>query len=141
MSPIKQINHVAIVVDDIDSALNFWRDGLGLEMTHVEVLEEQNVRVAFLPIGESEIELVEPTTDDTGVARFLNKNGPGMHHICLEVDDITASLEHLRTQGIRLINDEPIVGAGGKRVAFIHPENTQGVLVELYEPTRDGKSN
>ena len=136
MAPIKQISHVAVVVDDIDSALNFWHDGLGIEVTHVENLEEQKVRVAFLPMGESEIELVEPTTDDSGVARFLKKNGPGMHHICLEVDDIMASLDHLKTLGIRLINEEPIVGAGGKRVAFIHPESTQGVLVELYEPTR-----
>ena len=136
MSPKKQISHVAIVVDDIDSALYFWQDGLGLEITHIEDLEEQKVRVAFLPMGESEIELVEPTTDDSGVARFLKNNGPGMHHICLEVDDIMASLDHLKTLGIRLINEEPIVGAGGKRVAFIHPESTQGVLVELYEPTR-----
>ena len=133
MSTTKQICHVAIVVDNIDSALNFWRDGLGIELAHIEEVEEQNVRVAFLPIGESEIELVEPTTDDTGVARFLNNNGPGMHHVCLEVDDIKATLGHLKTQGFRLINEEPIVGAGGKRVAFVHPEATQGVLVELYE--------
>ena len=106
-------------------------------MTHVEDVDEQKVRVAFLPIGESEIELVKPTAPDTSVARFLNKHGPGMHHVCLEVDDIKATLDHLGSLGIRLINEEPIVGAGGKRVAFIHPESTQGVLVELYEPAHD----
>ena len=136
MSKVKQISHVAIVVEDIDSALHFWRDGLGMEVTHVEDLDEQKVLVAFLPAGDSEIELVKPTEKDTSVARFINKYGPGIHHICLEVEDLAASLDHLRSQEIRLINEEPIIGAGGKLVAFVHPESTHGVLIELYEPTK-----
>jgi methylmalonyl-CoA/ethylmalonyl-CoA epimerase len=136
MSPVKKISHVAIVVDDIDSALHFWQDGLGMNVTHVEDLDDQKVLAAFLPAGDSEIELVKPTEEDTSVARFLKKYGPGMHHICLEVDDLTTSLDHLSTQGVRLINEEPIIGAGGKLVAFVHPESTHGVLIELYEPTK-----
>jgi len=136
MSPVKKISHVAIVVEDIDLALHFWRDGLGMEVTHVEDLDEQKVLVAFLPAGESEIELVKPTEEDTSTTRFINKHGPGLHHICLEVDDITASLDHLRAQDIHLINEEPIIGAGGKLVAFVHPEGTHGVLIELYETTK-----
>jgi len=135
MTILKKINHVAIVVDDIDSALRFWRDGLGMDVTHVEDLEDQKVVVAFLPAGEAEIELVKPTDENSGVGRFLKKHGPGMHHICFEVDDIVSYLDHLKTKGVRLINDEPVIGAGGKLVAFIHPESTHGVLIELYEPT------
>jgi methylmalonyl-CoA/ethylmalonyl-CoA epimerase len=135
MSSIKEINHVAIVVDDIESALRFWRDGLGMKVTHVEDLDKQNTVVAFLPAGDTEIELVKPTDDETGVARFLKKHGPGLHHICFEVDDIVAYLDHLKDLGIHLINEEPIIGAGGRLVAFIHPESTHGVLIELYEPT------
>jgi methylmalonyl-CoA/ethylmalonyl-CoA epimerase len=132
----KKINHVAIVVDDIDKALRFWRDSLDMEVNHVEDLEDQKVVVAFLSAGESEIELVKPTQEDTGVTRFLRKHGPGIHHICFEVNDIVTTLDHLKTKGIRLINEEPVIGAGGKLVAFVHPESTHGVLLELYEPTK-----
>ncbi len=131
----KRINHVAIVVDDIDKALWFWRDGLGLKVTHVEEVPDQDSIVAFLPTGQSEIELVKPTTDDSGIARFVNKRGPGVHHICLEVDDIEACLEHLSSHGVELINPVPILGTGGKRISFIHPKSAHGVLVELYELT------
>ena len=140
MPKIKKINHVAIVVEDIDQAMAFWRDGLGLEIEHIKEIPEQESRVAFLPLGESEIELVEPTTDDSGVARFMTKRGPGMHHVCLEVEDINGSLEHLRESGIRLINETPRRGSDGKLYAFIHPESTNGVLVELYELVKEGKS-
>lgn len=133
MPKINRISHIAIVVDDIDQALAFWRDALGLQLDHVEKVPEQQSIVAFLPTGESEIELVQPTSDDTGVARYLHKRGPGMHHICFEVEDIQASLEQLKQKGIRLINESPMTGAGGKKIAFIHPESTHGVLVELYE--------
>jgi methylmalonyl-CoA/ethylmalonyl-CoA epimerase len=136
MALIKQINHVAIVVENIDSALRFWRDGLGMKVNHVEDLEEQNVVVAFLPAGEAEIELVKPTDEEAGVARFMKKHGPGIHHICFEVDDIVTYLDHLNDMGVRLINEEPVIGAGGKLVAFIHPESTHGVLIELYESTK-----
>jgi methylmalonyl-CoA/ethylmalonyl-CoA epimerase len=137
MSPVKQINHVAILVEDIDEALHFWRDGLGLEVTHVEDVPDQEAIVAFLPTGDAEVELVKPTNEESGVARYLRKHGPGVHHICFEVDDILGYIEKLKSQDIRLINDEPVIGTGGKLIAFIHPESTHGVLVELYELTRD----
>ena len=132
---IKRIDHIAIVVDDIDGALNFWRDTLGLELTHVEVVPEQQSAVAFLPTGESEVELVKPTNTTSGVARYLAKRGPGIHHICFEVDDITATLAGLKARGVRLIDETPHIGTGGKKIAFVHPESTQGVLIELYELT------
>lgn len=135
MPKIKRINHIAIVVEDIDKALAFWRDALGLELSHVEDVPDQKSVVAFLPTGESEVELVKPTSDDTGIARYLQKRGPGLHHICFEVDDIKASLERLKQKEIRLINETPLIGTGGKKIAFIHPETTHGVLVELYEIT------
>lgn len=138
MTKIKKINHVAIIVEDIDQAMAFWRDGLGLEIEKIKKIPEQEARVAFLPLGESEIELVEPTTEDSGIARFMSKRGPGMHHVCFEVDDIHGSLEHLRKRGIRLINETPRRGSDGKLYAFIHPESTHGVLVELYELIKDG---
>lgn len=133
MPKIKRIDHIAIVVEDIDSALGFWRDTLGLELDHIEEVAEQQSTVAFLPAGGSEVELVKPTTDDSGVARYLQKRGPGMHHICFEVEDIQAALAQMKGKGVRLINETPLIGSGGKKIAFVHPESTQGVLVELYE--------
>jgi methylmalonyl-CoA/ethylmalonyl-CoA epimerase len=135
MPAVKRIDHVAVVVDDIESALKFWRDGLGLEVTHVEDVPDMHAIVAFLSTGDSELELVKPTDEESGIARYLKKRGSGMHHICLEVDDIKDFIHQLRTLDIRLINEEPIVGTGGKLISFIHPESTQGVLVELYEIT------
>jgi methylmalonyl-CoA/ethylmalonyl-CoA epimerase len=133
MPKIKRIDHIAIVVEDIDAALSFWSETLGLELDHVEDVPEQKSIVAFLPTGGSEVELVKPTTGDSGVARYLQKRGPGMHHICFEVDDIEATLTHLKEKGVRLINETPITSADGKKLAFVHPESTYGVLVELYE--------
>jgi methylmalonyl-CoA/ethylmalonyl-CoA epimerase len=130
---IKRIDHVAIVVNDIDAALGFWRDALGLDLSHIEEVPAQQSQIAFLPTGPSEIELVTPTTDTSGVARFLAKRGPGLHHICLEVDDIDAMLAALKAKGVRLIDETPKISANGKRLAFIHPESAQGVLVELYQ--------
>lgn len=135
MTRIKKIDHIALVVDDIEDALEFWHDVLGLELSHVEDVPEQASVVAFLPTSDSEVELVKPTTDDSGVARFLQKRGPGIHHICFEVYDIEETLSHLKERGVRLINDTPQIGTGGKKIAFIHPESTHGVLVELYELT------
>jgi methylmalonyl-CoA/ethylmalonyl-CoA epimerase len=133
MPGIKRIDHIAIVVDDIDNALGFWQEALGLRLEQVEEVAEQKSVVAFLPTGESEVELVKPTTDDSGIARFLQKRGPGMHHICFEVEGLQTILDDLKSKGVRLINETPTTGAGGNRIAFIHPESTQGVLVELYE--------
>ena len=134
---MNRIDHLAIVVDDVEKALNFWRDGLGLEVSHVEEVPEQGAEVTFLAIGDQNVELVKPIDDESGTARFMEKRGPGMHHIALEVEDIRESLDHLGSAGIRLIHDEPVLGAGGRRIAFIHPESTQGVLVELYEKKSD----
>jgi methylmalonyl-CoA/ethylmalonyl-CoA epimerase len=130
---IKRIAHIAIATDDLNASLDFWRDALGLPLEKVEAVPEQQATVAFLPTGESEIELVKPTTDDSGAARFIAKRGPGLHHLCLEVDDLTATLDALKARGLRLIDETPRLGAGGKKIAFIHPESTHGVLVELVE--------
>jgi methylmalonyl-CoA/ethylmalonyl-CoA epimerase len=133
MPSIKKINHVAVVVEDMEKALSFWRDALGMELHELRDVPAEKSQVAFLPLEGSEVELVVPTSDDSGIAKYLNKRGPGMHHICLEVDDIVGMLAQLRSRGVRLINDEPRTGAEGKIYAFVHPESTSGVLVELYE--------
>ncbi len=127
------VDHIAIVVPDIDAALEFWHTALGLPVAHKEEVPEQETAVAVMPVGESEVELVQPTTDSSGMARYLDKHGPGLHHICFEVDDLQATLAQLRETGIRLINEEPVVGAGGRRVAFVHPKSASGVLVELVQ--------
>jgi methylmalonyl-CoA/ethylmalonyl-CoA epimerase len=133
MPKVKQINHVAVVVDDMEKALAFWRDALGMELHGLRDVPAENSRVAFLPLPGSEVELVQPTTDDSGIAKYLAKRGPGMHHLCLEVDNIEAMLAQLKSKGVRLINEEPRTAADGKKYAFIHPESTSGVLVELYQ--------
>jgi methylmalonyl-CoA/ethylmalonyl-CoA epimerase len=130
---IKKISHIAVVVPKLDEAMGFWVEALGLPLSHVENVAEQGVDVAFLPVGESEIELLEPVDAESGVARYLAKRGPGMHHICFEVDDIQATLDQLKAANVPLINEEPTMGSGGKKLAFIHPKGTGGVLVELYE--------
>lgn len=132
---IKKISHIAIVVPDLEEAMSFWVEILGLPLTHVEHVPDQDVDVAFLPSGESEIELLEPVSEESGVSRFMQKRGPGMHHICFEVDDIDAMLKRMKDSGIPLINEQPTIGTGGKKIAFVHPKGTGGVLVELYELT------
>ena len=133
MPKIKQIHHIAVVVDDMDKALSFWRDALGMELQELRDVPAEKSQVAFLPLSGSEVELVRPTTDDSGIAKYLAKRGPGMHHICLEVDDIAGMMSQLRSKGVRLINEEPNTATDGKKYAFIHPESTSGVLVELYQ--------
>jgi methylmalonyl-CoA/ethylmalonyl-CoA epimerase len=135
MPKLKKINHVAIVVADIDESLKFWRDALGIELSHIEDVPSQKAQVAFLPLGDSEVELVKPTTDDSGAAKFLAERGGGMHHLCFETDDVAAMLANLKAKGVRLINEEPIV-LPGRKMAFVHPKSTGGVLVELYELTK-----
>ncbi|CAG0935978.1 methylmalonyl-CoA/ethylmalonyl-CoA epimerase [Thermoflexales bacterium] len=130
---VKRIDHIAVVVDDIDASLAFWRDALGLDMTHLEEVKGQESIIAFLPTGGSEVELVKPTTETSGVAKYLAKRGPGMHHICLEVDNLEAMLADMKAKGVKLINETPTIGAGGKKIAFIHPSSANGVLVELYQ--------
>lgn len=133
MATIKKINHIAILVDDLEAPLNFWRDGLGLTLSGLQDVPAEQAQIAFLPVGDSEVELVKPTNMDSGLGRFLEKRGPGMHHICLEVDDIAAMLARLKEKGIQLINEEPRTGAGGRKYAFVHPKSANGVMVELYE--------
>lgn len=130
---IKKISHIAIVVPELEESMGFWVDALGLTLAHMEHVADQGVDVAFLPAGESDIELLQPVDDESGVARYLEKRGPGMHHICFEVDDIEETLARLKAANVPLINEEPTIGTGGKKIAFIHPKGTQGVLVELYE--------
>jgi methylmalonyl-CoA/ethylmalonyl-CoA epimerase len=132
---IKKISHIAIVVPELEGALGFWVDVLGLPLQHMEHVADQGVDVAFLPAGESDVELLQPLDDQSGVARFLQKRGPGLHHICFEVEDIKATLGRLKEAGVPLIDEEPTIGTGGKKIAFIHPKGTGGVLVELYELT------
>src|SRR5262245_39605794 len=128
-----KIQHLGVAVESIDRALDFWRDGLGLELHEIEIVEDQGVRVAMLPIGESRIELLEATGAETPVGKFLAKRGPGIHHLCVEVDDINAKLSELKSRGTRLINEQPVIGAGGALVAFVHPSSTGGVLIELTQ--------
>ncbi len=135
MPKIKRINHVAIVVPEIEGALSFWRDALGMDVDHVEDVPSQKSEVAFLPLGDSEVELVRPNTNDSGVAKFLAERGAGMHHLCFEVDDIDGMLAELKAKGIRLIN-ETAMQLEGRKVAFIHPKSANGVLIELYQETK-----
>lgn len=128
-----KINHLGIATKGIKEALGFWSDALGLENVHTETVEDQKVRVAMLPIGESRIELLEPTSDDSPISKFLEKRGGGIHHIAVEVDDIEASLAKLKAQGMQLIDEKPRIGAEGCLVAFVHPSSANGVLLELVQ--------
>jgi methylmalonyl-CoA epimerase len=130
--PPGRVHHVAVVVRDLDAALAFYRDTLHLELDVVMPIEGDGVKIGFLPVGESSIELVQPTRDDTGVARFLANKGEGFHHVCLEVADLAAELGRLSEAGVELIDRAPRRGAEGP-VAFIHPRSCHGVLIELIE--------
>jgi methylmalonyl-CoA epimerase len=129
---IGRVHHVAVVVRSLETALAFWRDVLGLPLERVADVPSDRVRIAFLPAGESRIELVEPTDDTTGVARYLAKHGEGVHHVCLEVPNVAEALTRLAIEGIELIDTAPRRGAEGP-VAFLHPRSCHGVLVELIE--------
>ncbi len=128
-----KINHIAIVVDNVNDALQFWQTALGLPLAHVEHNEDELVDIAFLPLGEGEIELIAPFTADSGIAKYLAKRGAGMHHLCLEVEDIDATMQQLVAGGAELINETPRTRPDGRRYAFVHPRSTGGVLLELYE--------
>lgn len=128
-----KIDHIGIATNGIDDAARFYLDSLGLQIEHVEEVASQKVRVAMLPLGESRVELLEPTSEDSPISRFLAKRGPGIHHVAVRVQDIRASLAELKEKGARLIDEEPRPGAGGCLVAFIHPSSTGGVLLELVE--------
>lgn len=136
-----KIDHLGIATRSIDEALRFWADALGLENVHTETVDDQKVRVAMLPVGESRIELLEPTADDSPISKFLEKRGGGLHHVAVEVDDIESGLANLKSSGVRLIDERPRNGAGGCLVAFVHPASTGGVLLELVQtPKTSGAS-
>ncbi|UCD72102.1 MAG: methylmalonyl-CoA epimerase [Syntrophobacterales bacterium] len=130
---VKRIDHIAIAVHDIDEAATFYSDILKLDLSGVEVVTEQKTKVGFFKIGESNIELVQPTSDDSPLVKFLETKGPGIHHICLEVDDIEREVEELMKRGARMIDEKPRPGAHNTRVAFIHPKSSGGVLIELNQ--------
>jgi methylmalonyl-CoA/ethylmalonyl-CoA epimerase len=133
----KGLDHVAIAVKDLDRAIATYRDAFGLELAHVEEVPEQQVRAAIFGHGMGRIELICPSSPDTGVARYIEQRGEGLHHICIEVDDIEAAMAALRERGAPLVDETPKPGAGGARVAFIHPKGTHGVLTELRQgPSR-----
>jgi methylmalonyl-CoA/ethylmalonyl-CoA epimerase len=132
MLKVKKINHIAIAVDNIEAMLPFWQEALGLSVDHIEEVPSQKARVAFLPVGDGEVELVQPTDPATGMAKFLKEKGPGMHHLCLEVENIDQALEELKAKGVGLINEAAQI-LPGRKMAFVHPKSTGGVLVELYE--------
>lgn len=131
--PAKKINHIGVAVKSIENSTPFYRDILGMTFEGTEVVAEQKVKVAFFAVGESRIELLEPTADDSPVAKFLEKNGEGTHHVAYEVSDLAATLKQLKAAGVRLIDENPRGGAHGTRIAFLHPKSTGGVLTELCE--------
>ncbi|MDY6824025.1 MAG: methylmalonyl-CoA epimerase [Thermodesulfobacteriota bacterium] len=130
---ILKIDHLGIAVNAIDQDKPFWAETLGLSFEGTETVEEQNVTTAFLPVGESEVELLESTSPDGPVAKYIEKKGPGIHHIAFRVENIDEALAELKEKGVKLIDETPRNGAGGGRIAFLHPKATGGVLVELCE--------
>ena len=131
------LDHIGIAVSDLSQALAFYRDALGLEVEPPEEVASQRVRAHFVPVGEATLELLEPTAPDSPIAKFVEKRGPGVHHITLRVDDIREALARLKARGIRLIDESPRAGAEGALIAFVHPVSTHGVLVELKQRLKD----
>lgn len=129
----KKIDHIGIAVESIEKTGKAYTDYLGLEIEEIEVIEDQKVKTAVIPCGDVQIELLEPTDEEGAIAKYLQRRGPGMHHICYEVEDIEGALDELGEKGVNLIDKEPRAGAGGKQIAFIHPKDTDGVLTELCE--------
>ena len=130
---MSRIDHICIAAPDLETALAPYVEGLGIQVAHREEVATQKVRVAMMPVGETNIELLEPTSEDSPIAKFLKDRGPGIHHIAIAVDDIEAAMERMNAAGVRMIDTEPRPGAGGTKVAFAHPKAFGGVLVELVE--------
>lgn len=135
---LKVIDHVGVAVEDIDAALGFYQDILGMPLVHRETVEEQGVHAALLDVGDGHVELVAPIGPETGVARFLERRGAGLHHVAYRVEDIDATLSALTAAGIRLIDERPRTGIRNSRVAFVHPASTGGVLSEIVQPASGG---
>jgi len=127
------LDHIGIAVDDLDAAIDLYREKLGFDVESVEDVPGFGVKVAFLPLGEGNVELVQPVTDDSAMSKFLEKKGPGFHHLCFRVDDIRVELARLEDAGVQLVDREPREGAHGTLVAFLHPKSTGGVLIELVQ--------
>lgn len=130
---VNKVDHIGIAVKNLDETLKFYEDVLGFKCVAEEVVEEQKVRTAFLPLGDTEIELLESTSEDGPIAKFIEKKGEGIQHIAYKVDDIEKKLEELKAKGIRLIDEKPRRGAGGAMIAFLHPKSTFGVLIEICQ--------
>ena len=130
---LQKINHIGIAVQSLDETLPFYRDGLKMPFCGIEEVADQKVRVAMLGIGESKIELLEPTSPDSPISKFLDKNGPGIHHIAYEVDDVAQAIEQMIAEGARMVDQVPRDGAHGTRIAFVHPKSSYGVLTELCQ--------
>lgn len=129
----KKIDHLGIAVEDLQAAVRLFQDVLGLEFAGEETVAEQRVKTTFFPIGESSLELLEPTDPDSPIAKFLAKRGPGIHHIALGVEDVAQAIEELKAKGVRLIDETPRLGAHGAKIAFVHPKSTPGLLIELCQ--------
>ncbi len=134
---LQKIHHLGYAVEDLDAASRFYRERFGATLSEPEEVEDQGIVAAMFGVGESRIELVRPTHPDSPVGKFLAKRGEGLHHVAFQVEDIDAALEELKRGGVELIDEEPRVGAGGTRMAFVHPRSAHGVLTELVEPPRD----
>lgn len=130
---MKKIDHIAVAVENLDEALRFWKDSLGLECIEIEIVQEQGVRVAKLDAGNTHIELLEALSPESPVGKFISQKGPGLHHICFAVNDINLELNTLDSKSVRLIDQKPKIGAGGAKIAFVHPKASGGVLMELSE--------
>lgn len=128
-----KVDHIGVAVRSLEEAIRVYSEGLGMSVTAVGDVPEQKTRVALIPVGESRIELLEATGDDSPVARFIARRGEGIHHVCLEVDDLAATIARLKSAGIRMVDPEPRKGAGGCMVAFVHPSALGGVLLELSQ--------
>jgi len=129
---INRFDHIGIAVKNLDEAIDLYKK-LGFELKEIEEVAEQKVRVAMLPVGESKIELLEATSEDSAIAKFIEKRGEGIHHLAVNVEDIEKALENAKSNGLKLIDEKPRIGAGGKKVAFVHPKSTKGVLLEFVE--------
>ena len=128
-----KLDHIGIAVKDLDEALPFWQEVMGLELVGTEVVEEQKVKVAFLPVGDTEIELLESTAEDGQIARFIERNGEGIQHLAFRVENIEEGIAFMKEKGMRMIDEKPRYGAGGAKIAFLHPKSSKGILVELSE--------
>ena len=130
---VKKVDHIGVAVSNLEESIKFYENILGMKLQGIEIVEEQKVRVAFLPIGDTEIELLESTDKEGPIAKFIEKKGEGIQHIAYRVDDIEKALEEMRQKGVRLIDEKPRYGAGGAKIAFLHPKSTNGVLIELCQ--------